>query len=144
MKYSKKFEKDFRWYLSVRHKFNFDGSLEKNIVFDRNGIDGKMCFFLFDSTGKLKPTKHPNLFKALLKTKGSANLHIKMYAEDRAYGRLPKFEFSGDGQTLEWIDGKPVIGDCIKKRFNLPDWFVNAVEQQKYKYYPQAFPEAFK
>jgi hypothetical protein len=118
MKYSNNFNRDFNWYLQMRHQFNFSGKDEK-VVYDKDGIDGKKAFLLLDSQGKLKPTRHPNLLKALLKTKGSINLHIKMYAEDRANGRLPKMLFQ-----------KEII-DIIKP----PQWFVNAVEQQKYKYY---------
>lgn len=54
----------------------------------------------------------------LLKTKGSVNLHIKMYAEDRAKGYLPKVEF-----------------DKICSEYDLPSWFIGAVERQKFKYY---------
>ena len=41
-----------------------------------------------------------------------------MYAEDRAKGTLPKIEF-----------------DKICNEFNVPSWFIKAVEKQKYKYY---------
>jgi hypothetical protein len=34
MKYSQKFEKDFKWYLSIRNIFNFDGN---NAYFDKKG-----------------------------------------------------------------------------------------------------------
>jgi hypothetical protein len=117
-KYSKGFERDFNWYLFMRHRFNFDGHLDRYIVYDPNGVDGKKAFHKFDSSGRLVPTKHPNILKTLLKTKGSTNLHIKMYAEDRAKGRLPLLEFRGI---------------CIE--FRAPYWFREAVEQQKSKFY---------
>jgi hypothetical protein len=60
----------------------------------------------------------PVLFKKLLNTKASINLHIKMYAEDRARGYLPKIEF-----------------DDMCREIYFPNWFINAVESQKYKYY---------
>lgn len=66
----------------------------------------------------VKPTSEPEKLKTLLKTKGSVNLHIKMYAEDRARGYLPKIEF-----------------EDMAKEFNFPKWVVDAVESQKYKYY---------
>ncbi len=116
MKYSDNFIRDFKWYLSVRHSFTFDGKLPDKIPYDLNGIDGKKCFHKFDSIGKLLPTKHPNLVACLLRTKGSVNLHIKMYAEDRASGALPGNMF-----------------DEICKEFNVPDWFIDAVEKQKVK-----------
>jgi hypothetical protein len=125
MKYSKKFERDYKWYLSVSDKFNFDGTNEYHnkkgidlIQFKENGKTAKECFYLYDSEGKIKPTKEPKELKQLYKTKGSVNLHIKMYAEDRAKGYLPKVEF-----------------EDIVKELNAPDWFVKAVENQKRKYY---------
>ena len=120
MRYSVNFNRDFKWYLKMRHLFSFDGRLEREIMYDPNGIDGRKAFHLFDSEGQLKPTKHPNLLRQLLKTKSSVNLHIKMFAQDRANGRLPLIEFRGM---------------CIK--WKSPHWFREAVEQQKYKFYNQ-------
>lgn len=126
MTFSKSFEADFRWYLSVRHQFSFDGTAEYTnkkgqpiIVYDRKGVSGKQAFFIWDSTGKVAPTKHPNLLHALLKTKGSVNLHIKMYAEDRATGVLPKLIFESE----------------ICEALRVPAWFREAVEKQKEKLY---------
>ncbi len=117
-KYSEGFERDFNWYMSVRHLYNFDGHLDRDIEYDPKGVDGKKAFHKFDSTGRLMPTKHPNLLRTLLKTKGSVNLHIKMYAEDRAKGVLPRILF-----------------DEICEQIKAPTWFVEAVEKQKSKYY---------
>ncbi len=135
VKYSEGFNRDFNWYLSVRRSFNFNGSPCKDILYDKNGVDGKEAFFMYDSRGDLLPTRHPNILRSLLKTKGSVNLHIKSWAEDRAKGILPKYEFTGDGKTLEWENGKPVYYPNYKIRFNLPEWVIEAVENQKYKYY---------
>lgn len=114
MKYSLNFERDFDWFISVRHIFNFDGSLnylnrkgEDIIVKDGRGVDGKKAFYSFDSSGKILPTRHPNILHSLLRTKGSINLHIKMYAEDRASGILPLFEFKELCEVLK-----------------APDWFI--------------------
>lgn len=75
MKYSQEFERDFKWYLSVRYLFCFDGSAEyynkkgQNIInYDKNGLDAKKSFYLYDSCGKITKTKHPNLLHTLLKT----------------------------------------------------------------------------
>ncbi len=120
MKYSKNFNRDFEWYLSVRKLFNFDGYDDwEYVVYDKNGVDGKKAFHIYDSLGKVAATKHPNILHTLLKTKGSVNLHIKMYAEDRAKGLFPLIEFRAF---------------CIKLK--APYWFKEAVENQKYKYYP--------
>lgn len=116
-KYSEGFIRDVRWYFKIRHRFTFDGNLERDVEYSKDGVDGVKAFHIFDSTGKLKPTKHPNMLRALLKTKGSVNLHIKMYAEDRARGYLPKVEF-----------------EEIIKELQAPEWFQEAVEKQKVKY----------
>lgn len=124
MKYNDNFKRDVEWYLSQRHLFNFDGCHsyfnkkgEEIIQPDKKGVDGIEAYFHWDSNGKIKPTRHPNILHALLKTKGSVNLHIKMYAEDRASGVLPGIEFEN-----------------ICSEFSAPDWFVSAVENQKWKY----------
>ncbi len=124
-KYNPNFERDFSWYLSVRNIFKFDGqSAYYNkkgapiIQYDKDGVSGKEAFFQFDSNGKIKPTKHPNILHTLLKVKGSCNLHIKMYAEDRANCNLNKMEF----KDL-----------CIQIR--APKWFWISVESQKIKFY---------
>ena len=117
-RYSQAFERDFKWYLAIRHDFSFDGRLPIKIVYDKNGISGKEAFFLYDSQGKLCPTRHPLLLASLIRTKGSVNLHIKMYAEDRANGCLPSILFKE-----------------LCTAYNVPEWFIMAVEQQKIKYY---------
>ncbi len=125
MKFSDNFDRDFRWYLSVRHMFNFDGCakyFDKKgndiIVYNKNGASAKECFYKWDTNGKILPTKHPNILHTLLKTKGSVNLHIKMFAEDRANGCYPLIEFK----------------DFCKK-YKVPLWFIDSVEKQKFKHY---------
>ena len=118
MKYSKNFNRDFNWYLKQRNFFDFDGSLPLDIIYDKSGIDGKKAFLIYDSQGKLLPTKHPTLLAKMIKTKGGVNLHVKMFAEDRASGLFPGFEF----RAL-----------CIKLK--APYWFREAVEHQKVKYW---------
>ena len=125
MKYSKNFERDYEWYLSVSNVFSFDGTKDyynkkgiELIQFDENGSSAKECFYLYDTNGITKPTCEPEQLRTLLKTKGSVNLHIKMYAEDRARGYLPKIEF-----------------EKICNEYDFPNWFVTAVENQKAKYY---------
>lgn len=109
----------------MRHKFNFDGlhsyidtQGNKIVNYDKNGVSGKEAFFKYDSNGVILSTRHPNIFNSLLKTKGSCNLHIKMYAQDRASCNLNKIEF----RAL-----------CIY--FKAPKWFRDAVEKQKVKYW---------
>jgi hypothetical protein len=109
----------------MRHSFKFDGAIgyfsktgEPIIKYDKNGVDGKEAFFQYDSNGKIIPTRHPNILHSLLKTKGSTNLHIRMYAEDRASCNMNFIEF----RAL-----------CI--HFKAPKWFREAVEMQKVKYW---------
>lgn len=123
-KYKAHFNRDFNWYLSMRNKFTFDGEADyvnkkgENIIqYDPNGVDGKKAFFDWDSKGKIQPTRHPNILHTILKVKGSVNLHIKQYAEDRVRGTFPFIEF----RAL-----------CIKLK--APYWFREAVENQKTKY----------
>lgn len=98
--------------------WNFNLLLEDQVVFDKNGADGKRAFYENDANGKIMPTKHPNILMTLLLVKGGVNLHIKMYAEDRASGIFPGLEF----RAL-----------CIKLK--APYWFREAVENQKLKYW---------
>lgn len=125
MKYSENFERDFKWFMSVRHIFIFDGcndyrtkNGDKIIKYSPNGVDGKKAFYTYDSMGKVRETKHPNILKTLLKIKGSINLQIKEYAQDRATGLLGYNEFSEICYSL-----------------NTPQWFIDAVENQKKHYY---------
>ncbi len=129
MKYSDKFESDYNWYLSVSGMFSFDGN---NNYLNKKGVDiiqtcengklAKECFYMYDTRGIITPTSEPEKLQTLLKTKGSVNLHIKMYAEDRARGYLPKVEFQE-----------------ICTEFNCPKWFIDAVENQKKKYYERRY-----
>ena len=129
MNFPKKFESDYNWFLSVSDKFAFDGTNEyfnkkgnPVIVENPSGISAKEAFYLWDSQGVIKPTNDPQNLLKLLKTKGSVNLHIKMYAEDRASGILGREEFEQMAHSI-----------------NAPQWFINAVERQKWKYYNQHF-----
>lgn len=109
-----------KWYFSVRKIFDFDGKPYEEIESHPSGCTGFKAFYIVDTHGrkKIPVTRHPNIYKSLMKTKGSVNLHIKMYAEDRAKGILPRIEF-----------------DEICKQINAPSWFIEAVENQKWKYY---------
>lgn len=131
MKFSDKFERDYSFYLQNIDFFNFDGVKDyydkkgnNLIVHDENGVTAKEAFFIYDSQGKIRPTCEPKLLRLILRTKGSVNLHIKTYAEDRASGLLCKFEVAE-----------------IAKETNAPDWFSDAIEEQKFKYPLKAFPK---
>jgi len=119
VKYSKANERDFKFYFKNRQVFDFCGTLNATHqpIFDINGVDGKEAFFSIENNGKNKPTKHPNLLRALLLSKASVNFNIKMWAEGRADGTLPKIEMPS-----------------LQKEFDLPDWVLTAVENQKNQY----------
>jgi hypothetical protein len=119
MKYSIKFERDYNFYLNNINNFTFSGSLNRTLLIDLDkGLSAKECFYKLDSTGMLFPTKEPDLLFKIFKCKESVNFQIKEWSKDRAKGYLPKIEF-----------------DEIVKEYNLLDWIIKAVEQQKYKYY---------
>lgn len=119
MKFSKNFERDWNWYVKYKDEFTFSGSLNRELIVDlEKGKNAKECFFIFDSQGKLNSTNEPELLSKVIKCKESINFQIKEYAQDRAKGYLPRIEF-----------------DKIIKEFELLEWMIKAVEQQKYKYY---------
>jgi len=118
-KYSNNFERDYNWYLKYKDVFIFDGSNNKELVEDLiNGKTAKECFYIYDTTGKLHSTKEVMLLNEIFKCKGSINFQIKEWAMSRADATLPKILF-----------------EDIIKEFELLDWMVKAVENQKYKYY---------
>lgn len=122
MKYSNNFNSNFKWYLSVRHKFEFSGAdmAVYNNLYSKNGVSGKEAFYIKESTGKLVPTKHINLFKTLCNIKASISLHItSCYAPDRANGCLPL--------VLAYNE--------IYLPLNAPEWFIIDVETAKLKFY---------
>ena len=118
MKYSKNFERDWNWYVKYKNVFTFSGSADKKVEMCENGKDAKFCFHMLDSQGKLTPTTQPELLVSIIRTKSSINFMIKEWAQDRAKGYLPKLEFN-----------------TIAREYELSDWMVNAVEQQKFKHY---------
>ena len=92
----------------------FELRIENVVVPDENGASAKECFWLWDSQGRVEPCREPELFKAILKCKGSINLNIKMWAQGINEGSTPKFEFE----------------ETIMKEFELPDWVKVAVYNQ--------------
>lgn len=91
------------------HKlFRFSGTkeyLDKNgeslIKYSPSGLSAVECFYIYDSTGKVVPTRQYLKLLKIYTTKASVNLHIKMFAEDRANGRYPKIEFDEFCRTIK-------------------------------------------
>ena len=149
--YSKNFERDYNFYLNNLDNFNFCGTLTPNhsAIPDNNGFSAKDVFYSIESNGINKPCKEPDLLNKLLLCKSSVNFQIKQWAETRAEGTLPLIEFSKremakqypeipineEIKTLDWINGEPVYYRDIESQFNLPEWVIDAVERQKYKFY---------
>lgn len=81
------------------------------------------AFYLIESKGfpKRLTTTDPDKLLKLLRTKAAINMQIKLWAEGRADGTLPKDELKS-----------------ILKEYKAPQWVVEAVENQKYKYYEQS------
>lgn len=137
MKYSNNYERDYNFYLNNIPYFQFCGTLtpKHKAISDINGKTAKNVFYSIDTYGKNIPCCEPTLLNQLLLCKASVNFHIKQWAESRADGTLPYFEFAGEGTTLEWSKGIPIHCLTIKQTYQLPDWVIKAVEHQKLKYY---------
>lgn len=120
MKYGKNFERDFVWFMKYKDVFNFDASdcTGDKVVYSEAGLSSKECFYLFDSQGRVIPTSEPELLFSLHKAKGGINFQIKQWAESRAKGELGLLEFND-----------------ISKEYELLDWMIKAVENQKINLY---------
>lgn len=136
IKYSAPNDRDFLFYLRGRHIYTFCGTLTPHYepLYDKNGVDGKQAFFSIDNLGRNIPTKHPNLLRTLLLVKSSVNFHIKMWAEGRADGTLPLIEFSQRLVREKYAPAFELDGTDMEVSMQLPEWVINAVENQKYKY----------
>lgn len=137
MKFSKNFERDWEWYFKYRKHFIFDGSFPKEIEEDIvNGKTAKECFYIFDTHGKLVPTKELELLHEIFKCKGSINFMIKEWAQDRNKGYLPLVEFSKRLCKEYYNTPDEFLGEHtdIETEFELLEWMVIAVENQKNKY----------
>lgn len=146
MKYSTGFDRDYNFYTSNIGVFDFCGTLnpKHEAIPNANGSTAKECFYKIESEGKNVSCSEPGLLNSLLLTKASVNFQIKEWAQARADGTLPLVEFSKrscalpvfeDCMTLEWVNGEPVYHRDIETQYNLPEWVVTAVENQKVKYY---------
>lgn len=117
MRYSKNFNRDYNFYISVIDTFNFAGKdvdKECNIVTTENAVTAKECFYNYDSSGiRDLDCNEVELIKKLIICKASVNMHIKMYAESMT-------EF-----TLTTYELKEIL-DEIKA----PSWFYKSVMGQ--------------
>ena len=152
MKYSKKFERDYKFYYDNRYNFNFCGTLNPKFVAlpDSEANNAKEVFYELESNGSKTSTvfcSEAILLNELLLCKGGINFQIKQWAEGRADGTLMLIELSKDyfykkfnisketilraeANNVIWFEQYP---KDIKQEFNLPDWVIDAVEKQKDK-----------
>lgn len=106
MKFNKKFDRDFNFYLENSEKFNFCG--EEIVVSSidlQNGRSAKECFYFLDSLGKMLPCCEPEIFKKIITCKKSINLHLKMWA-DGWYDMLEPVEYylnEFNGHIPKWV-----------------------------------------
>lgn len=154
MKYSEAFERDYEFYYKWRYKFNFCGTHPNEMrykpIFYQKGRSAKEVFYSIDSKGKNIPCNEPELLKELLLCKASVNFNIKLWAESRADGTLPLIEFSQtkvkelypkidlkeeECYLMEYKKEKVVWYKDMETYYNFPKWVIEAVENQKFKYY---------
>ena len=156
MKIGNKAKEDFNFYLKNRKVFVFSGTLNSNYDAIKGNATAIKAFYSIDTFGKNIGTKHPNILKAVLQTKAAVNFQIKQWAQGRADGTLPLSEFSKkylfenatspivefereailSVKTLAWVNKEPVYFNDIQEQYNLPDWVVKAVENQKKHFLP--------
>lgn len=113
-RYSSGFERDYTFYFANLDRFDFSGSPPPTVEHDPQGPDAKRCFHVYDSTGKLRACREPELLQRLLLTKASVNFHIKQWAQGRSDGTFPGIEFA------EYLDS-----------INAPEWVHVAVRRQQ-------------
>lgn len=128
MKYSKRFNQDYQLYDRLKDNFNFapyDPLKGRKPVPATPHMTVKEAFYTWDTHGKFCAIADQSTLLQLLVAKASINFHIKEFARDRALAWMSYFEL------LE-----------IQQEFGLPTWFVDAVENQKLKYYGRTrFPD---
>lgn len=123
MKYSQRFEEDWKFYLNNKEKFTFCGEEIIQWPYDVNGKDSKYCFHKFDSTGKILPSSEPELIREVLRCKKSINWHIKEYA---------------DGLTEPYWLG--TLNELLNEFKNPPYWVEQAMRKQVCKFWRKKHP----
>lgn len=80
MKYTKKFNDYYEFYLLNSSYFNFCGR-EICVEYSCNGVSAKEAFYQFDTNGKHVATSEIDEYTNVMRCKASINFHIKMWAE---------------------------------------------------------------
>ena len=127
MKFSKKFEEDYQFYLdnienSFFHRFN---RFSKFIIFNKNGLTAKECFNVYDSKGLLKPCKEVDLFKSLNNVKIDINTYLKEIADLLAITKVLSIKVYEEDRE-----------EILKSfRGSLPKWVIRSLDNQTEKFY---------
>ena len=124
LKIKESFVQDTAWLLTVSDDFTFTGSTATyEFPESKTGLTPLQAFYVIESRGynnKISTTDAEKL-KRILRTKAAINMQIKLWAEGRADGTLPKDELKS-----------------VLEEYKAPQWVTEAVENQKYKYYEQS------
>ena len=121
MKHSKKFNRDYEFYLKNKDTFTFSGDRVDVVVDLENGVDAKRSFRSFDTSGKLLPTNEPDLLKSIIVCKKSINLHIKLWVEgfDEMMEGVDYYMDQFIGDPPPWVEDsftKQLQRRCMKQR----------------------------
>jgi len=123
MKYSTAFERDWDFYTRNLDFFSFSGKPAPEIVVSsEGGPDAKECFYIYDSTGLLKPCVCPELLQRVLVCKASVNLHIKFWAYGMASGLLllaELYKYLSELRAPQWVADAVVAQAGKLARVNL-------------------------
>lgn len=79
-RFSRSFERDWKFYVANCEKFQFSGTTVP-VIAEKAGKSAKECFHALDSRGELLPCCEPELFVSVVQCKRSVNLHIKMWVD---------------------------------------------------------------
>ena len=107
MKYSKKFNRDYEFYLRNRSTFTFSGDNCVHVPVNmEHGVSCKESFWSWDSSGKLLPTKEPSLLQSVIVCKKSINLHLKMWVEgyDEMMESVGFYMNLFEGEPPRWVE----------------------------------------
>ena len=106
MKYSKKFNRDYEFYLSNKDTFTFSGDRVDVPVDMENGVSCKQSFRSWDTSGVLLTTNEPELLKSIIVCKKSINLHIKMWVDgyDEMMESVGFYLSLFEGEPPPWVE----------------------------------------
>lgn len=104
IKFKKRFNEDFEFYLRHRKKFTFCGAAVPQPLYSPDGLDAKSWFYTFDSTGQYKMCKHRRLAHAILTCKKGLNWQIKCWKEGKDDALLTYDELLAEfDRPPEWL-----------------------------------------